>query len=397
MKKVILAFSGGLDTTFCVPYLQDKGYEVITVTVDTGGFSSVELEDIAGKSKSLGASEHIVVDAKAELYDEFVVKVVQGNYLRGGAYPACVGPERIVAAKAIACVMNEKGIKVVAHGSTGAGNDQVRFDLCLRALVDGVEIIAPVRDEGFTRDFEVEYLKKKGVDVPSSTKDYSVNVGVLGTTIAGKETSSTTGLPNDSVYPGVKSIDDTSDVSAEIEIGFEKGVPVSVNGEKIEGISLIQKLKEIGQEHGIGKGSHLGATILGIKGRIVFEAAAMQILIAAHKELEKSVLTSKQAFWKDHLGTVWGDMVHEGLYFDPVIKDIEALIDSSQKFVTGKVILKLYKGNIIVVGAESEYSLMDKEIADYGEGNSLWNGQEAKGFAKIYGLEGVIAHKKHNQ
>lgn len=397
MEKVILAFSGGLDTTYLVPYLIDKGYEVITATVNTGGFTPEQLAKIAEKSASLGAVEHKEIDAVDELYENFVVKVVQANYLRGGVYPACVGPERLVAAQKIAQLAKDMGVKNVAHGSTGAGNDQIRFDIALRALMDYVNIIVPIRDEQITRQQEVDYLNEKGIEVPPKSLDYSINVGVLGTTVGGGETKGTLGLPPDDVYPFVKAIKDTPDEPVEVKIGFEKGRAVSFNGEKMEGLDLINKLRVLAQEHGVGKGSHLGTTILGIKGRVVFESAAISILIAAHKELEKSVLTSKQIFWKDHLGTVWGDMVHEGLYFDPVVDDICAMIDSSQQNVIGEATVKLHKGNIVVVGSESKNSLLDDEIACYGEENSFWDGNDAKGFAKIYGLEGVIAHKKHNK
>lgn len=397
MKKIILAFSGGLDTTYLVPYLQDKGYQVITATVNTGGFTSEQLVKIAEKSAKLGAIEHKEIDATSELYDNFVVKVIQANYLRGGVYPACVGPERLVAAQKIAQLAKDMGINVVAHGSTGAGNDQIRFDLALRALIDDVEIIVPIRDEQITRQQEVEFLEARGIQVPPKSLDYSINVGVLGTTVGGGETKGTLGLPPDDVYPFVKAISDTPDEAVTVKIGFKNGVPVSLNSDAMAGITLIDKLRGIAQEHGVGKGSHLGTTILGIKGRVVFESAAISILIAAHKELEKSVLTSKQSFWKDHLGTVWGDMVHEGLYFDPLVSDIEAMIDSSQKNVTGVATIKLHKGNIIIVGSESEYSLLDNNIASYGEENSFWDGRDAKGFAKIYGLEGIIAYKKHNK
>ncbi len=393
-KKIILAFSGGLDTSFLVPYLIEKGYGVYTATVNTGGFSGAEMAAIAKKSKDLGAYGHKEINAVNELYDDFVVKIIQANYLRGGVYPACVGPERIVAAKKIAELASKMGITTVAHGSTGAGNDQVRFDLCLRAMIDNVEILAPIRDEQFTRPQEVAYLKTKGVEVPQKNLDYSINVGVLGTTIGGKETKTPLGLVPDEIYPNIATIESAPNKGEELKIGFEKGVAVSVNSQKMAGLKLIDTIKTVAQRNGVGRGTHLGTTILGIKGRIVFEAAALRVLIEVHKELEKSVLTSKQIFWKDHLGSVWGDSVHEGLYFDPVIEDIEAMIDSSQKTVTGEVTLRLHKGNIIIVGSKSPYSLMDSKFASYGEENSFWNGRDAQGFSKIYGLEGIIAHKK---
>ncbi|MDP3976372.1 MAG: argininosuccinate synthase [bacterium] len=397
MKTVLLAFSGGLDTSFCIPFFLEKGYEVITATVDTGGFSTEELQAIAKKSADLGAKEHVALDAQEELYQHFVVKIVQANYLRGGTYPSCVGPERIVAAKAIAKLALERGITTIAHGSTGAGNDQVRFDGALRAYIPAVEILAPIRDEGLTRAQEVEYLKKKGVEVSAHSKDYSINVGILGTTIGGKETKATLGLPPDEVYPHVKPIHQTPDEAESIVIGFETGEAVSVNGKKLGGAGVIHELNSVAEKHGVGKNTHLGATILGIKGRIAFEAPALSVLIRAHQELEKSVLTSRQSFWKNHLGTVWGDMIHEGQFFDPVVEDIEAMIDSSQRYVTGTVSVELLKGNITVLGSESEYSLLDTSIGTYGEENALWNGADARGFCKLYGLEGSIAFQKHQK
>lgn len=396
MTQVLLAFSGGLDTSFCIPYFKEKGYDVTTATVNTGGFTAEELASIADKSKQLGANEHITFNAESELYERYVVKIIQGNYLRGGTYPACVGPERIVAAEAIAKIANDRGITVIAHGSTGAGNDQVRFDLVLRALISGVTILAPIRDEQWTREKEVEYLASKGIEVSAATKDYSINVGILGTTIGGKETKGTLGLPPDEIYPGVQPISKTPNQPEELTIGFEKGAPVALNGNKIAPMELIGTVKSLAEKHGVGKGSHLGTTILGIKGRIVFEAAAMQVLIAAHKELEKSVLTSKQIFWKDHLATVWGDMVHEGQALDAVISDIEAMIDSSQQFVTGDVVVRLFKGSLEIIGSTSPHSLLDRSVGTYGEENSLWDGRDATGFCKLYGLEGVISYQKHH-
>lgn len=396
LQKVILAFSGGLDTSFLVPYLMEKGYEVHTVTVNTGGFTNEDMALIAEKSKSLGAASHQAIDAVTDLYEDFVVKVIQTNYLRGGVYPACVGPERIVAAKRIAELAVKMGVSVVAHGSTGAGNDQVRFDLALRAVMDEVTVLAPIRDEQFTRAQEVEYLATKGVVIPQKNLDYSINVGVLGTTIGGKETKTPFGLVPDEIYPNVATVANAPEAGEELTIEFVEGVAVGVNGAPLSGLAMIDAVKSVAQRNAVGRGAHLGTTILGIKGRVVFEAAALRVLIEAHRELEKSVLTSKQIFWKDHLGNVWGDSVHEGLYFDPVVTDIEAMVLSSQKTVTGTVMVKLQKGNIVVVGSKSQYSLMDSAVASYGEENSYWNGRDAQGFSKIYGLEGIIAYKKHH-
>ncbi|MEK9143947.1 MAG: argininosuccinate synthase domain-containing protein, partial [Patescibacteria group bacterium] len=273
------------------------------------------------------------------------------------------------------------------------GNDQVRFDVAIRTLAPELEIMTPIRELGITREEEVAYLEQHGITVEKSSKDYSVNKGMLGTTIGGKETKNSWELPPDAVYPTVIDIDSAPENGVEIIVSFHKGLPTAVNGKSASGTKMMDCLDKLGAAHGVGKGMHLGNTILGIKGRVVFEAPAALILIKAHKELEKLVLTKWQSFWKDTTCETYGNFLHEGLYFDPVVKDIEALIDNSQRVVTGDVKIKLHKGNIIVIGVKSPYSLMDKKIATYGEQNLLWTGQEAAGFSKIYGVQGMLAAK----
>lgn len=396
-KQVIVAFSGGLDTTFCVPYLQKEGYKVITVTINTGGFSQEDIDEIQEKSKKLGAKEHITIDASQKLFDNFLTNIIWANYLRGGTYPICVSPERVLIAQEIAKIAEQKNITNVAHGSTGAGNDQIRFDTALRVCMNKVNIITPIRKHGLTRKEETHFLKKQGVEIDDEDSDYSINVGAVGTTIGGKETHNSMGLPPDEAYPHVNSIGETPKKAEVIKIKFKEGIPVELNGQKLEGVNLINKLEEITAKHGVGKGSHLGTTILGIKGRIVFEAGAMLTLIKAHNELEKAVMSSKQKFWKNHMGKIWGQLIHKGKYFDPVINDIENMLASSQAKITGVVKVKLHKGNIIVVGSNSPNSLVESDIANYGEENNYWNGEEARNYAKLYGLEEQVISQEYNQ
>lgn len=394
MKQVLLAFSGGLDTSYCVVYLREQGYDVVTVTVDTGNFSAEEVAAIGERSRALGASAHHHLDARAALYDGFVSYVVKGNYLRGGVYPACVGPERVVAAQAVAELAVALGIDEVAHGSTGAGNDQIRFDLALRIMASHLRVLAPIREHGLTRAQETDYLRARGHAVSEATKDYSINVGLLGTTIGGKETLGTLGVPAESAYTMTVAPLNAPDEPRRLAIRFEAGLPVALDGKTYpDGVALIQALNALAGAHGIGRGVHLGTTVLGIKGRVAFEAPALVTLIQAHQELEKSVLTSRQIFWKAQLGNLYGDMLHEGLYFDPLMRNVEAFLDSSQETVSGTVHLELAKGHVTVLGSESPYSMMAHDVAVYGEQNAYWNGRDAEGFSRLYGLEGLIAAK----
>ncbi|MDO8503466.1 MAG: argininosuccinate synthase [bacterium] len=389
--KVVLAFSGGLDTSFCVLYLKEQGFDVITLTVDTGGFDKEEARFIAQRAKKLGVLKHYFVDGRENLYNELASYIIKGNILRGGVYPLSAGPERLVIATKLVEVAAGEKAHYVAHGSTSAGNDQVRFDVTIKVLNPKLEIIAPIRDSSITREKEIEFLEGHGVSVPKITKSYSINKGMLGVTVAGKETKGSWETPSEDAFPDIPPLAKTPNKPVNLTIEFKTGLPTGINGKAMPGVQIMEHLNKIGGEHSVGKGVHLGNTILGIKGRIAFAAPAATILIKAHKELEKLVLTKWQLFWKDLLSDFYGNLLHEALYFDPVMRDLEAFIDSSQTRVDGKVKIKLFKGNIVVEGVESLYSLMNPEIGTYGEESALWDGQDAQGFIKIYGLQSVLA------
>jgi len=393
MQTAVLAFSGGLDTSFCVPWLQERGYQVVTVTVDTGGFSPEDLAQIEARSRELGAVAHREVDGRQTLWDTVVSYIIKGNVLRGGVYPLCAGPERLVQAMHVVDFAQHYGAAAIAHGSTGAGNDQVRFDLAIRALMPEAKILTPIRDLGAQRAEEVEYLTSRGFRVEEKTGRYSINKGMLGTTIGGGETLNSWEYPPDEAFVDTTPAFDAPDQPATLELAFDRGLPVALDGKSLLPFDLMAALAEMGGKHGVGRGMHLGNTILGLKGRVAFEAPAALIAIAAHKELEKLVLTKQQQFWKDHLADVYGNMLHEGLYFDPVMRDIESMVDSSQRTVTGDVRISLYKGHMQVIGCRSPYSLLDRKVGTYGETNKAWTGAEATAFCKLYGLQSVLAYR----
>ena len=394
--SIVLAFSGGLDTSFCVPYLKETyGEPVYTVTVNTGGVAPGEAEALAAKAERLGAERHVTVDGRRELFDDHLSYLIKGNVLRGGVYPLCVGPERVVQARKVVDVAREVGARAIAHGSTGAGNDQVRFDVALRMLAGDLGILAPIRALRYSREQSSAYLAERGLPVPQKTTSYSINAGLWGTTIGGAETLTTdTPLPADA-YPSTTAPAEAPDAARELRIGFERGLPVSLDGESLDPVALIERLNELGGQYGVGRDIHVGDTILGIKGRVAFEAPAALLLIQAHRELEKLVLTRWQQFQKSHLADFYGMLLHEGQYFDPVMRDVEAFIDSSQRVVTGTVRLQLYKGHASTLGASSPHSLFDTGVATYGEENELWDGRDAEGFTKIYGLQGLLARHAH--
>lgn len=392
--SIALAFSGGLDTSLCVPYLiEAHDVPVITVTVNTGGLSQEEAARIQARAMELGASRHVTVDGRPQLFTDLISYLIKGNVLRGDVYPLCVGPERVTQAQKVVEVARETGATYVAHGSTGAGNDQVRFDVALRQLAGDLKILTPIRSLGLSREKAADFLKARGFDIETKTTRYSINRGLWGTTIGGGEThDAALPLPEDA-FPYTISPAASPDEALELSIGFEEGVPTSLDGNAMNPVALIETLEEIGAQYGVGRGMHLGDTILGIKGRVGFEAPAASILIPAHRELEKLVLTRWQKFQKDQIADFYGMLLHEGQYFDPVMRDIEAYLDSSQSVVTGTVDVSLFKGSVSVLGCKSAFSLFDRRVATYGEENSLWDGRDAEGFSRIYGLQGYLAQK----
>lgn len=388
-KTVLLAFSGGLDTTFCALWLQEQGWKVHTVTVDTGGFDAEELTRIESLAKRLGAS-HRTVDAKARLFDSTLRFLLYGNTLRGAAYPLSVSAERACQARVIAEVAKELGVDAVAHGSTGAGNDQVRFDVAFRALAPELEILAPVRSLSWSRAQEVAFLADRGLEVPAKTSVYSVNEGLWGASVGGRETLTSWDALPESAYPGGE-VPNLAPIP--LTLAFTQGIPVALDGDALDPVTLLQRFNALGRRYGLGRGVHLGDTILGIKGRVGFEAPAAHLLIQAHRELEKLVLSGPQLFWKEQLGQLYGAMLHEGKAFDPLVKDLEAFLESSQGRVTGEVRMKLYPRAAFVEGVRSPHSLMDPKVASYGEENKLWNGEEAAAFGKVFGVSQLLSAK----
>ncbi len=391
---IVLAFSGGLDTSFCVPYLRETtGQDVVTVTVNTGGFDAAQLAEIAARSYEIGATRHVAVDARADLWRESLQYLVKGNVRRGDVYPLCVGPERVTQARVAVEVAHEVGATALAHGSTGAGNDQVRFDVAVRLLADNLDVLTPIRSLALTREATAVYLRERGIAVSEKTTAYSINRGLWGTTIGGRETHATDLALPDDAYPDTTAPADAPDAAQTLTLVFEKGVPVSLDGEALDPVALVEALNRIGAAHGVGRGMHVGDTILGIKGRVGFEAPAAAILLDAHRELEKLVLTRWQRYQKDHLGDFYGMLLHEGQSFDPVMRDIEALFDSSQAVVSGTVTVRLFKGGVFVVGAASPHSMFATGVATYGEENRLWDGRDAEGFTRVYGVHALLAHR----
>ncbi len=389
-KLAVLAFSGGLDTSFCVFYLKEQGYDVATVTVNTGGFSPAELARIEAASPKLGAISHTTVDARAGLFDGYLRYLVYGNVLRGQMYPLSVSAERVCQARAVAELAKSMGATAIAHGSTGAGNDQVRFDVAFRALAPDLEILTPIRDLGLSRAEEMDYCAQRGLVFPEKTKDYSINEGMWGTSVGGRETLDPWSALPEAAFPG--GVIGTP-APTTLVISFDQGVPVALDGEGLDPVTLIARLNDLGRPYGIGRGVHLGDTILGIKGRVGYEASAAHLLIGAHRELEKLVLSGKQLFWKESLGNLYGGLLHEGHFFDPLARDLEAFLTSSQDRVSGEVRVTLHPRAFVVEGVQSPYSLMDPRIATYGEANRLWTGIEAAGFAKIFGVQQTLTLK----
>lgn len=391
MKKVVLAFSGGLDTSYCAIYLaKDLGYEVHTLTVNTGGFNEEEVNEIEKRALSLGVASHKTVNETKTYYDTVIKYLVYGNVLKNGTYPLSVSAERMSQALAAAKYAKQLGANAVAHGSTGAGNDQVRFDMILQIINPGIEIITPIRDKKLSREEEVNYLKEKGIHFSAEKARYSINKGIWGTSVGGKETLNSLGQLPEEAWPTQV----TQQGSEEIKLGFEKGELLSVNGKKYtHPTEAIHALQTIAGAYGIGRDIHVGDTIIGIKGRVGFEAAAPVLIIKAHHALEKHVLTKWQLSWKDQLSQFYGNWLHEGQYLDPIMRDMEAFLTSSQQHVTGEVSITLYPYRYQLNGITSKYDLMSAKFGKYGEMNLGWTGDDVKGFTKIFGNQVGIYHQ----
>lgn len=394
-NKVVLAFSGGLDTSFCVKYLsEDKGLEVHSVVVNTGGFDEAEIKRIEDRAKSLGVKSHKTIDETDNYYQKVVRFLIFGNILKNGSYPLSVSAERVSQAVAIAQYAKEVGAKAIAHGSTGAGNDQVRFDMIFQTFMPEAEIITPIRDLRLSREAEIEYLQSKGVDWDFTKSVYSINKGLWGTSVGGKETLKSNGSLPESAFPTQV----TKTAAEELKLTFEKGEIKAINDKVYDKpAEAILALEKIAGPFGIGRDIHVGDTIIGIKGRVGFEAAASVLLIKSHQALEKHVLSKWQIYWKDQVSAFYGNWLHEGQFLDPVMRDLEAMMKSTQRNVSGDVFLTLFPYRYQVNGIESDHDLMSAKFGHYGEMNKSWTGDDVRGFAKIFGNQNAIYHQVNEE
>ncbi len=390
-SPIILAFSGGLDTSFCVPWLKETyGRDVITATIDTGGIDAAAAAALHDRAIALGAIEHIIVDCRQLFFDSVIRHLIAGNVLRGQAYPLCVGAERGVQAAQLAQLAMDRGATTVAHGCTAAGNDQVRFEVALRTLNPGLEVLAPVRDNSWVREDQLRYLEDRGMPLPLQGSAYSINRGLWGITIGGQETlTSGDTIPESAWVLSANAFSDPQPASRH-RLEFAAGVPVALDGESLSPVALIEKLEQLAGAYGIGRGIHLGDTVLGTKGRVAFEAPAAITLITAHRELEKLVLSAAQARVKDALAASYGDFVHEGKQLDRVCADIEAFLQSTQRRVTGSVKFALRPGNLFIEGVDSPYSLLAATRGVYGEAAGEWSAADALGYSRILALTGSL-------
>ena len=393
-KKVVIGFSGGLDTSYCVKYFRDElNYEVHSIIVNTGGFSKHELKGIEKHAKALGVTTHTTVDAIKSYYDTIIKYLIYGNVLKNNTYPLSVSAERLSQALHIAEHVKKLNADAVAHGSTGAGNDQVRFDMIFHIMIPGVEIITPIRDMQLSRQQEIDYLKLKEVKMNFEKSAYSINKGLWGTSVGGKETLSSNGMIPEKAWPTQL----TNNKPQQVKLHFEKGELLGINKKKfrhpVEGIQYLQTLAG---PYAIGRDVHVGDTIIGIKGRVGFEAAAPVVIIKAHHALEKHVLTKWQLTLKNQLSEFYGNWLHEGQVLDPVMRDIEAFFTSSQQHVTGDVFVQLMPYRYQVTGIESPYDLMSARFGKYGEMNTGWSGNDVRGFSKIFGNQTAIYHSVKN-
>jgi argininosuccinate synthase len=390
-NKVVLAYSGGLDTTYCAVYLKNiRNFEIHALTVNTGGFSQAEIDQIAARARSLGVASFECVDTTREYYESCIKYLVFGNVLKNATYPLSVSAERMVQAIAVANHVRKTGATAVAHGSTGAGNDQVRFDMVFQSMLPGVEIITPIRDLRLSREAEIAFLKENGVEMEAGRATYSINKGLWGTSVGGKETLTSKEYLPEEAWPTPVSKTDTR----RLELRFEKGELQSVDGKTFaHPVEAIQYLQSIAQPYGVGRDIHVGDTIIGIKGRVGFEAAAPLIIIKAHHLLEKHTLTKWQLYWKDQLSSWYGNWLHEGQMLDPTMRNIEKFLADTQATVSGKVFVTLQPYRYTITGIESPHDLMSSKFGSYGEMNKGWSGEDVKGFAKIFGNQTGIFHK----
>ncbi len=393
-SKVVLGFSGGLDTSFCAKYFtSDLGYEVHSVVVNTGGFDEEELKKIEEHARRLGVTSHTTVNAVKSYYDSIIKYLVYGNVLKNNTYPLSVSAERLSQALHIAEHVKKLKADAVAHGSTGAGNDQVRFDMVFNIMIPGVEILTPIRDMKLSREEEIDYLKSKEVEMNFEKSVYSINKGLWGTSVGGKETLNSKGMLPEEAWP----TQITKSETEEVKLVFEKGELTGINDKTFDhATGAIQYLQQIAGAYGIGRDIHVGDTIIGIKGRVGFEAAAPMVILKAHHALEKHVLTKWQLNWKDQLAIFYGNWLHEGQILDPVMRDIEAYLINSQQNVTGAVFVQLMPRHFQVIGIESDYDLMSSKFGKYGEMNNGWTGQDVRGFSKIFGNQTMIWNQVKN-
>lgn len=390
-EPILLAFSGGLDTSFLVPWLSATyGRPIVTVCVDTGGIDAEAAKVLDQRARALGAKDHILVEARQAYFDQVLKYLVIGNIKRGQMYPLCVGAERVMQAQTIAEWARKLGTTIVAHGCTAAGNDQVRFEVALRTLAPELTILAPVRDNAFKRPDQLKYLQDRNLTIPPYGAAYSVNRGLWGVTIGGKETLTSEGSIPDHAWVLSKDAFSKPQAPETHTIGFEQGIPSSLDGAKLDPVTLIEKVEAIGAKFGVGRGIHLGDTIIGTKGRVAFEAPAAEVLIGAHRELEKLVMTGRQQRIKEMLAGPYGDLVHEGQHLDPVCRDIEALFVNSQARVSGEVKVLYRPGSAFVEGVTSPYSIMAASKGVYGEAAGEWTAADALGFSKMVGLPGMF-------
>ena len=393
MKKIVLAYSGGLDTSYCLKKFAEDNYEVYAITIDTGGFSEAEKNNIKKRAISIGAKKYESIKCKQPYYEKIIKYLIYGNVLRNNTYPLSVSAERIIQALEIIKYAKDNNIKLVAHGSTGAGNDQVRFDMIFQILAPEIKIITPIRDGNISRQEEIKYLEQKGVKIKWSEAKYSINNGLWGTTIGGDETlTSNKSLP-ESAYSKIP----TKKGSEKISLTFYKGEIFKLNGEKMDPIKIIEKLSLLCAQYGIGRDIHVGDTIIGIKGRVGFEAGGPLVIIKSHHLLEKHTLTKWQQFQKEQISSFYGMLLHEGQFLDPVLRDIEVFLKSSQKNVSGEVLIKLYPKRFELEGVNSKNDLMSSSFASYGESNTKWSSEDIKGFIKIISNQNKIFQYVHSR